>query len=150
MAIYRCEFKIYGRTGAGSAVAASAYVTGTKQSQRGGNAGSAKTVSAVEAAAYRASASLHNDLTGETHDFSRKEHVAWSGILAPDNAPAWVYDRGKPSKAGSGAPPRGLARLTRRADGDRQLHEGWAKALSSRNRSEAMNVRPTTSGFRHG
>lgn len=57
MAIYRCEFKIYGRTRANSAVAASAYVTGTKQSRRGRNAGSSKIVSAVEAAAYRASRS---------------------------------------------------------------------------------------------
>ena len=95
MAIYRCEFKIYGRTSVSSAVAASAYVTGTKQSRRGGNAGGNKIVSAVEAAAYRASASLHNDRTGETHDYGKKEHVAWSGILAPDNAPDWVYDRGK-------------------------------------------------------
>ena len=95
MAIYRCEFKIYGRSRVGSAVAASAYVTGTKQSRRGGNTGSTKIVSAVEASAYRASASLHDIGTGETHDYSRKEHVAWSGILAPDNAPSWVYDRGK-------------------------------------------------------
>ena len=41
-------------------------------------------------------------------------------------------------QAGSGSSSCGLARFARRADGDRQLHEGWAETLSSRSRSEGM------------
>jgi hypothetical protein len=103
VAIYRCELKVYGRSKAHSAVAASAYVTGTKQTDvtsekrigRGSNNGKATRVSAVAAAAYRAGGTLNDIGVGETHDYTAKRGVAWSGILAPDNAPQWVYDRGR-------------------------------------------------------
>ena len=49
--------------------------------------------SAVAAAAYRAGAELHDERTGLTHDYTKKEGVIHSEILAPLNAPDWVFDR---------------------------------------------------------
>jgi Ti-type conjugative transfer relaxase TraA len=49
--------------------------------------------SSVAAAAYRAGQSLHEERTGLTHDFTRKEGVEHSEILAPEGAPDWIYDR---------------------------------------------------------
>ncbi|MBN8925660.1 MAG: MobA/MobL family protein [Rhodospirillales bacterium] len=115
MAIYRCELKVYGRGKAQSAVAASAYVTGTRQTKRGGNSGKVKLVSAVEAAAYRSSQALGDERAGVTHDYTGKENVVWSGILAPDNAPAWVYDRGRLWNAVERAEKRKDAQLFREA-----------------------------------
>lgn len=51
--------------------------------------------SAVAAAAYRAGDTLTNERDGKTHDYSRKQNIAYTEIMAPDNAPAWVYDRGR-------------------------------------------------------
>lgn len=50
--------------------------------------------SIVAAAAYR-SASRLTDAAGNVHDYTRKEGVALTEILAPDDAPAWVKDRGR-------------------------------------------------------
>ena len=49
--------------------------------------------SAVASAAYRASDKLVNEREGITHDFTKKQGVIFSEILAPENAPDWVYDR---------------------------------------------------------
>ncbi|MGH8143891.1 MAG: MobQ family relaxase, partial [Steroidobacteraceae bacterium] len=49
--------------------------------------------SVVAAAAYRAGAALEDRTTGITHDFTRKAGIEHTEILAPDGAPAWVYDR---------------------------------------------------------
>jgi ATP-dependent exoDNAse (exonuclease V) alpha subunit len=49
--------------------------------------------SVVAAAAYRAAEKLIEQRTGETHDYTRKRGVEASVILAPEGAPAWVYDR---------------------------------------------------------
>lgn len=49
--------------------------------------------SSVAAAAYRAGQKLYDERTGDTHDFSRKRFVYGSEILAPANAPSWVFDR---------------------------------------------------------
>jgi len=51
--------------------------------------------SATAAAAYRAGETIHDDRTGLTHDYSRKQSVYDSQILAPENAPEWVYDRAR-------------------------------------------------------
>ena len=112
MAIYRCEFKIYGRAKGQSAVAASAYVTGTKQS-RGANSGAAGRVSAVAAAAYRSGGSLTDKGTGETFDYSQKQNVVWSGILAPDHAPGWATHRASLWNAVEAAEKRKDAQLFR-------------------------------------
>jgi Ti-type conjugative transfer relaxase TraA len=48
---------------------------------------------AVAAAAYRSGTSMYEEATGQTHDYSKKMGVEHSEILAPDNAPEWVFDR---------------------------------------------------------
>ena len=49
--------------------------------------------SVVAAAAYRAGESLREDSTGITFDYTRKQGVAHTEILAPEGAPAWIRDR---------------------------------------------------------
>jgi len=48
---------------------------------------------AVAAAAYRSGTSMYEEATGQTHDYSKKMGVEHSEILAPANAPEWVFDR---------------------------------------------------------
>lgn len=49
--------------------------------------------SAVAAAAYRSGESLEDLRQGQTFDYSRRQTIDHSEILAPDNAPAWMHDR---------------------------------------------------------
>lgn len=49
--------------------------------------------SAVAAAAYRASAVLHDARTGLTHDYRRKQGVLHSVLVLPEDAPAWAQER---------------------------------------------------------
>lgn len=49
--------------------------------------------SIVKAAAYRSGEKLTRDKTGEIADYSRKQGVLHSEIIAPDNAPAWAKKR---------------------------------------------------------
>ena len=51
--------------------------------------------SSVAAAAYRAGQDLRDDRTGLDHDFTRKEGVLHSEIMAPADAPEWMLDRSK-------------------------------------------------------
>lgn len=87
MAIYHCRFKVHSRGGGAKATPAAAYRSGTRVT-------SARTTSAVRAAAYRAGGVL-TDQAGEVHDFTRKHGVVWNGILAPDDAPAWAHQRNR-------------------------------------------------------
>lgn len=69
MAIYGCRVKIVGRSQGHSAVAG---------------------------AAYRARAELTDARTGQRHDYTRAyggTDLAFAGIYAPENAPAWARDR---------------------------------------------------------
>ncbi len=66
MSIYHCSIKIISRAGGRSAVAS---------------------------AAYRAGEKLHNEETGLTHDFRRKNGVVMNEILLPGSAPAKYMDR---------------------------------------------------------
>jgi hypothetical protein len=84
MAIYHCRFKVHSRGGGAKAGQAAAYRSGTRVTSR--------TTSAVRAAAYRSGGVLA-DAAGDVHDFTRKQGIVWNAILAPDNAPAWVFDR---------------------------------------------------------
>lgn len=52
-----------------------------------------KGASSVAKSAYRAGAVLADARTGEVHDYSRKCHVLHTATLAPEAAPAWVFDR---------------------------------------------------------
>jgi len=49
--------------------------------------------SSVAAAAYRSGTKLTDRRTGETYDYRNKGHVITSFIVAPANAPAWTQDR---------------------------------------------------------
>jgi hypothetical protein len=49
--------------------------------------------SAVAAAAYRAGEKLHDERQNVTHDYSQRGGVQHTEIMAPDDAPDWVYDR---------------------------------------------------------
>lgn len=60
-----------------------------KQVQRSGGR------SSVAAAAYRSSERLHDERTGDTHDYTRKQGVELCRIYLPDNAPDWAHDREK-------------------------------------------------------
>jgi ATP-dependent exoDNAse (exonuclease V) alpha subunit len=53
----------------------------------------AKGQSAVAGAAYRSGSRLYETSTGITHDYTHKGGVEHSEILAPADAPAWVFDR---------------------------------------------------------
>lgn len=49
--------------------------------------------SCVAAAAYRHGCLLNDERQQITHDYSRKQAVEYSEIIAPENAPSWVLNR---------------------------------------------------------
>lgn len=49
--------------------------------------------SSVASAAYRAGAQLHDERQGLDHNYTRKNGVLHSEIIAPDDAPDWMKDR---------------------------------------------------------
>jgi len=49
----------------------------------------------VVAAAYRCGQKLHDELTQQTHDYTRREGVENTFIVAPAHAPEWAQDWGK-------------------------------------------------------
>jgi Ti-type conjugative transfer relaxase TraA len=49
--------------------------------------------SAVRCAAYRAAEALHDERLDETHSYLRKQGVEHTEIMAPEDAPAWVFNR---------------------------------------------------------
>lgn len=49
--------------------------------------------SATAAAAYRAGTRIRDERTGIVHDYTRRKHVAWRAIAAPEHAAEWVFDR---------------------------------------------------------
>lgn len=51
--------------------------------------------SATACAAYRAAAKIHDEQLGQTFDYTRRSGVYQTEILAPANAPDWVFDREK-------------------------------------------------------
>ena len=55
--------------------------------------GKSKNMSAVKAAAYRSGESLTRDLTGETADYTRKQGIIHTEIIAPKGSPAWTSER---------------------------------------------------------
>lgn len=69
--------------------------------------------SSIASAAYRAAARLHDERTGETHDYTRKQGVVYSAVLTPDNAPEWMRDRAQLWAAVEAAEKRRDAQLAR-------------------------------------
>ena len=57
------------------------------------NIGRSKGRSAIAAAAYRSGSVLFDELTGEVHNYSKKQGVDHTEIIAPNDAPFWVNDR---------------------------------------------------------
>ena len=49
--------------------------------------------SATAAAAYRSGEKIHDERTGEIHDYTRKQGVEHSEIVLPNPAPDWAKDR---------------------------------------------------------
>lgn len=49
--------------------------------------------SATGAAAYRSGEKIHDRTSGEVFDYTRKQRVGHTEILAPANAPAWMLNR---------------------------------------------------------
>lgn len=91
---------------------------------------------AVAAAAYRAGELLRDGTTGTSHNYLTKAVVA-RGIIAPENAPAWVMDRERLWNAVEMIEKRKDARVARdftiaipneltHAEGE-QLVRGWIK-----------------------
>jgi hypothetical protein len=72
--------------------------------------------SAVACAAYRAGGVLHDERTGERYDYTRKSGIDDSYILAPENAPAWVYNRNELWNAVEKSEKRKDAQLAREID----------------------------------
>jgi len=66
LAIYHCSVKVIGRSSGRSATGAAAYRSGEK---------------------------IVDERSGLTHDYTRKTGIDHTEILAPENAPAWVFDR---------------------------------------------------------
>ena len=83
MAIYHLTARAVSRKQGHSAVAASAYRSGTRLRRD----------SAVAAAAYRSGAALHDSRRTQTHDYRRRHGVLRSEILTPENAPDWMRVR---------------------------------------------------------
>ena len=51
--------------------------------------------SSTAAAAYRAGERITDERTGQTHDYTRRTGVLWTGIYAPKDAPEWAQDRAR-------------------------------------------------------
>lgn len=69
--------------------------------------------SATAAAAYRAGVMIEDERTGLTHDYTRRKGVTHSEIMLPDNAPAWMQERGALWNAAEQAERRKDAQLSR-------------------------------------
>ena len=55
--------------------------------------GRAKGRSAVACAAYRSGSQLNDERYGTIHDYRPRKGILQTGIIAPENSPAWVTDR---------------------------------------------------------
>lgn len=69
--------------------------------------------SAVAAAAYRSGTQMLDQRYGETHDYTRKQGVVHSEIIAPANAPEWMRDRSQLWNAVEAVETRKNAQLAR-------------------------------------
>lgn len=72
--------------------------------------------SAVAAAAYRSGERLKDAREGKTHDYSRREDVEHSEIMAPETAPEWMRDREQLWNGVEAAERRSDAQLSREVE----------------------------------
>jgi len=102
MAIYHLRVKIHSRGNTRrTAVEAAAYRSGGKLM--------------LGVAAYRAGEKLQ-DVEGKLYDYTAKEHVEHTEILAPENAPDWVHDRAALWNAVEASEKRKDSRLAREVE----------------------------------
>lgn len=69
--------------------------------------------SATAAAAYRSAERIVDERTGLVHDYTRKQGVLHSEIIAPENAPDWMHDRSQLWNAVEAAERRKDSQLAR-------------------------------------
>ncbi|MCQ0990582.1 MobQ family relaxase [Jiella marina] len=69
--------------------------------------------SAVACAAYRSGEVIAETRTGQMHDYTRKQGITHTEIMAPQNAPAWMHDRAMLWNAVEAAERRKDAQLCR-------------------------------------
>lgn len=69
--------------------------------------------SAVQCAAYRSGQSLKDERLGLTFDFTKKRGVIHCEIIAPEGAPAWVFERAQLWNAVEACAPRKDSQLAR-------------------------------------
>jgi MobA/MobL family len=92
---------VISRGGGQSAVASAAYTSG------------GKLTSVVASAAYRSGQTLYDERVGKTFDYTRKEHVVHTEIIAPEGAPEWAFNRQQLWNAVEAGEKRKDARLAR-------------------------------------
>ena len=83
------DAQVLSRGGGKSSVRAASYRSGVKLKQ------GREIRSTVASASYRSGQRLYDEKTQQTFDYTRKEDIKHSEILAPKNAPDWVFDREK-------------------------------------------------------
>jgi hypothetical protein len=98
--------------------------------------------SAVAAAAYRTGEKLHDDRTQLTHDYTRRQGVEASFIIAPEHAPDWASDVQKLWNAAEAAEKRSNSQTAREivlalpsgvgAEGREQIARDFAAHLVER------------------
>ena len=100
--------------------------------------------SAVAAMAYRAGDRLTDERTGQMHDYSRRHGVLESGIVAPEDAPAWAQDREALWNAAEAAEKRKDAKTAR------EYEIALPHELTDEQRSDAVREFCTWYSERHG
>ncbi len=70
----------------------------------------------VAAAAYRSGLSLDDELTQETHDYTRRQGIENTFIAAPEYAPEWAHDWGRLWNAAEAAEVKKNARTAREVE----------------------------------
>ena len=112
MAIYYCDFAVYSRSHKGGKA-------GAPRTARDKAGTDARPYSALEGAAYISHSRLRDERSGRwSRDYSKKEDLAYSAIMAPVGAPSWVHDRqrlwSEVERREDASPKRATAQLFRR------------------------------------
>lgn len=105
MDVFFLDVRIISRGDGRSSVGAASYRSGGKLTAGGR--------SAVAASAYRSGEALVSTREGQTFDYTRKDGILHTAIMAPDHAPTWVYDRAELWNRVEAAETRKDAQLTR-------------------------------------
>jgi len=100
--------------------------------------------SAVAAAAYRAGENLYDERVGKVFDYTRKQGVEYSEILAPPEAPSWVHDRQSLWNAVERAEKRKDAQLAR------EIEIGLPRELSKDQQVNLLREFVKTTFVSHG